>query len=87
MEFPVTQIKFLLLVHQKDLDSSGFVVNQEKSNWLPRRIGEWLGLIINTIQMVFQVPASKTSKLKKLLGDAILTRKCTFREIAKFASS
>ena len=73
------------LVHQKDLDSSGFVVNQEKSNWLPRLIGEWLGLIINTIQMVFQVPASKTSKLKKLLGDAILTRKCTFRDIAKFA--
>ena len=40
------------MAHQKDLDSSGFVVNQEKSNWLPRRIGEWLGLIINTYYLV-----------------------------------
>ena len=63
MEFPVNvpdkvSASAASLVHQKDLDSSGFVVNQEKSNWLPSRIGEWLGLIINTIQMVFQVPAS-----------------------------
>ena len=47
------------LIHQKDLDKSGLKVNLDKSNWHPRRIGEWL-----QIQMVFQVPRAKIDKLK-----------------------
>ena len=42
------------LIHQKDLDKSGLKVNLDKSNWHPHRIGKWLGLIINAIQMVFK---------------------------------
>ena len=40
------------LVYQKDLNSSGFVVNQEKSNWTPRSVVECLDFIINTIRLV-----------------------------------
>ena len=73
------------LIHQKDLDKFGLKVNLDKSNWHPRRIGEWLGLIINTIQMVFQVPRAKIDKLKRLLGSVIIMQRCTFRDLAKFA--
>ena len=73
------------LIHQKDLDKSGLKVNLDKSNWHPRRIGEWLGLIINTIQMVFQVPRAKIDKLKRLLCSVIIMQRCTFRDLAKFA--
>ena len=61
-----------ILIHQKDLDKSGLKVNLDKSNWHPRRIGKWLGLIISAIQMVFQVPRAKIDKLKRFLGSVII---------------
>ena len=44
---------------QSDLRSSGWKLAQSKCYWEPRQIGEWLGLLINTIRMQFQIPAEK----------------------------
>ena len=43
------------MIQRKDLLASGFVINDQKSHWTPRQIGEWLGFIINTIKMKFRV--------------------------------
>ena len=73
------------LIHQRDLDSAGLKIQEKKSNWEPRQIGEWLGLMINTINMTFQVPRAKTERLKKILNDAVLEGVCSFRDLARFA--
>ena len=35
-------------IQQEDLDSSGLLVNEEKSHWVQMQVGEWLGFVINT---------------------------------------
>ena len=35
------------------------------------QIGEWLGFVINTVAMTFQIPEAKVRKLKSLLSSAI----------------
>ncbi|KAK3736777.1 hypothetical protein QZH41_002389 [Actinostola sp. cb2023] len=51
------------------------------------QIGEWLGFIINTISMQFQVPIKKLTKIKCLLDANIQARRATFRQLAKIAGS
>ncbi|KAK3755828.1 hypothetical protein QZH41_003458 [Actinostola sp. cb2023] len=51
------------------------------------QVGEWLGFIINTVAMQFQVPAKKLSKLKGLLDVAILDGYLSIRQLAKIAGS
>ena len=58
-------------IQRKELDSSGLLVNEEKSHWVPMQVGEWLGFVINTISMTFQIPEKKVCKLKRLLNSAI----------------
>jgi hypothetical protein len=38
---------------QSDLQSSGWKCNEKKSHWEPRQVGELLGIVIDTIRMVF----------------------------------
>ena len=45
----VGKTTFLQPSTEKDLDKSGLKLNLDKSNWHARRIGEWLGFIINAI--------------------------------------
>jgi len=51
------------------------------------QIGEWLGFVIDTISMSFQISEKKVSKLKGLLESAIQARCSTFRELARIAGS
>ena len=44
------------IIQKKELDSSGLLVNEEKCHWFPMQIGEWLGFVINSIAMIFQIP-------------------------------
>ncbi|KAK3703412.1 hypothetical protein QZH41_003907 [Actinostola sp. cb2023] len=74
-------------IQQPDLKSSGLVCNEEKFHWNPMQVGEWLGFIINTVAMQFQVPAKKLSKLKGLLDVAILDGYLSIRQLAKIAGS
>jgi hypothetical protein len=54
---------------QNDLSNAGWKVNDKKSDWKPRQIGEWLGLVIDTIRMQFVVSERKVSKLRGILDD------------------
>jgi hypothetical protein len=48
-------------------------------------LGEWLGLIINTINFHFEIPACKIEKAKKNI-ESVLSSKCiSYRELAKIA--
>ena len=51
------------------------------------QIGEWLGFVIDTISMSFQIPEKKVSKLKGLLDSAIQAGYSSFRELARIAGS
>ena len=72
---------------RKELDSSGLLVNEEKSHWVPMQVGEWLGFVINTISMTFQIPEMKVCKLKWLLNSAIQNKSSPYRELARIAGS
>ena len=51
------------------------------------QIGEWLGFVINTIAMTFQIPEAKVRKLKSLLSSAIRDKSSSYRELARIARS
>ena len=74
-------------IQRKELDSSGLLVNEEKSHWDPMQVGEWLGFVINTISMTFQIPEKKVCKLKRLLNSAIQNKSSSYRELARIAGS
>ena len=75
------------MIQKKALDSSGLLVNEDKSHWHPMQVGEWLGLVINTISMSFHIPERKVEKLKSLLGSAIGDTSSSYRELAGIAGS
>ena len=37
------------VIQERELNSSGFLVNEDKSHWYPMQICEWLGFVINII--------------------------------------
>ena len=51
------------------------------------KIGEWLGFVINTIAMTFQVPEAKVRRLKSPLSSAIRDKSSSYRELARIAGS
>ena len=75
------------IIQKKELDSSGLLVNEDKSHWHPMQVGEWLGFVINTITMTFHIPERKVEKLKSLLGSAIGDTSSSYRELARIAGS
>ena len=50
-----------------ELEEAGFVVNQEKSHWIPTKSMEWLGFNIDLANGEFSVPAHKLEALRSLL--------------------
>ena len=53
---------------RRDLKESGWKYSVAKSRWEPHQIGVWLGIMINTIQMLFVIPEKKVVKLKSTLA-------------------
>ena len=51
---------------KRHLESAGFVVNIEKSQWDPSHSMEWLGFLINLSKGEFSVPNDKIDKLLEL---------------------
>ena len=74
-------------IQRKDLASSGFLVNEEKSHWVPMQVGEWLGFVIDTISMTFQMPEKKVCKLKRVLNSAIQKKSSSYCKLAWIAGS
>lgn len=72
---------------RQDLKSCGLTVNEKKCMWFPMQIGEWLGMIINTISMTFVVPQKKLEKISSSV-DSILSKShslVTAKELACIA--
>ena len=63
-------------IQRKELDSS---------YWVPMQVGEWLGFVINTISMTFQIPEKKVCKFKRLLNSAIQNMSSSYRELTRIA--
>ena len=72
-------------IQRKDLSLSGLKVNEEKTDWQPKQIGQWSGFIIDTIRMIFQVPPKKLEKLKSAITDVLNPPKVCLRSIARIA--
>ena len=72
-------------IQRSDLASAGFVTNEEKSNWEPVQIGEWLGFLINTIRLTFQIPPKKLEKLRSSLELLVNDGHSTYRSLARLA--
>ena len=51
------------------------------------QIGEWLGFVIITVAMTFQIREAKVRKLKSLLSSAIRDKSSSYRELARIAGS
>ena len=56
---------------KRDVLLSGFVANEEKSQWDPVQCGELLGFITDLRSGTFQVPPRRVDALKQLLNDTI----------------
>ena len=56
---------------KRDVLSSGFVANGEKSLWDPVQCGELLGFIMDLRSGTLQVPPKRVDTLKQLLNDTI----------------
>lgn len=69
---------------KSDLTSAGFLFS-EKCQWEPTQIGEWLGLVINTLRFEFCIPERKMKKLLDRIERVIFSRSATYKEIAKIA--
>ena len=80
-----TSAKAASIIQRKDLLSSGLKVNEAKSDWEPRQLGQWLGIIINTIQMTFQVPSSKLERLKSAIRDVLGCQNVPVKDIARIS--
>ena len=73
------------LIQKKDLALSGLKVNASKSVWKPRQTGGWLGFIISTIRMVYQVLPKKIESLKKKITSISYSCNVCFKDIARIA--
>ena len=73
------------IIQKNDLCLSGFSSNEEKCHWAPMQIGEWLGMIINTVKFQFQIPPRKIEKVKKSIECALTLKHVSYRELAKIA--
>ena len=52
-------------------------------NLIPMQVGEWLGILINTITMNFHILERKVAKLKSLLGSVIGHTLSSYRRISQ----
>ena len=69
---------------RQDLFNSGFVVNEEKSVWVPAKQVKWLGFLIDSDKNQFSVPTSKLHRLKEQIkGNLMYQHACSARKIAK----
>ena len=69
------------------LTRAGFTINRKKSDFKPKQKGKWLGVIIDTRNMIFSVPIEKMDKLKEDITEAMERNVSTPKELAKIAGT
>ena len=72
---------------QDDLTRAGFAINYKKSDFTPKQVGKWLGVIIDTTTMTFYVPEEKLRKIKRNLRETLQQNTTTPKELAKLAGT
>ena len=73
------------LIQQQDLLSAGFTPNAAKCDWEPCQLGEWLGMLMNTIRMCFQISPRKIAKSKSIISHMLSSNHVKIRDTAKIA--
>lgn len=74
----------LASVMKRDLVCCGFSINEEKSDFEPKQIGEFLGYILNLVDGIFTVPDRKVKQLLQLLDFVVAHHYCvTARSLAQ----
>ena len=76
------ETKILADIIQSDLKRAGFSVNFTKSDFTPTKRGEWLGMIVDTEKMTFQVPTEKILKLKEKILHVLTNKFVKAKELA-----
>ena len=76
-----------LALHQSkivfnDLVNSGFVPNQEKSQWQPIQDTIFLGIGVNTCEGILYIPEKKLLNISSQITKALVNRKLTARMLA-----
>ena len=66
-----------------DLESAGFFLNEQKSDFHPTQHGTWLGMNLDTVAMKFVVPPEKVAKLKSELQHLIKNPLCTAKRLSQ----
>lgn len=64
------------------LYSLGFLINWEKSMVIPSQVMEYLGLIVNSIDLSFSLPCSKAEAVRKMCVSAIARGVVSLRSLA-----
>lgn len=68
----------------KLLDKLGFIIHPDKSVFIPTRLIEFLGHLINTISMTISLTLEKKERLKEMCEHLLNSTTVTIREIARF---
>uniref|UniRef100_A0A7M5WT73 Reverse transcriptase domain-containing protein n=1 Tax=Clytia hemisphaerica TaxID=252671 RepID=A0A7M5WT73_9CNID len=82
--FSLIQTRDLML---NDMRSAGLTVNFEKSSLEPEKNKTWLGFIIDTENMNFEVPTPKIQKVLKLISEALNSEFLSARKISRIAGN
>lgn len=66
------------------LEKLGFVINYEKSVLIPSKHCRYLGMIINTSEMILELPREKRDKISVMLNTLSKKSQISIRDFAKF---
>ena len=76
-----TALKWSKII-RSDLILSGFVSNEEKSQWFPIKDLIFLGIGVNTVSNVLYIPEKKKERIIKAINKAIRAKRATARQLA-----
>ena len=67
-----------------DLEAAGFIINPDKSRWVPVQQLQWLGFKLDSAQNIFEIPSDKLFRLKTAIFRAMISRNnCSARGLSK----
>ena len=65
------------------LESLGFLINYDKSMLIPTQKIQFLGLLIDSTQMLFILPKTKTTSIRQTCQQLVNKQRPTIREVSR----
>jgi hypothetical protein len=62
---------------KRDLEQAGFIVNPEKSQWVPTQTITWLGFKLDSQANIFEIPEDKMFRLKTAVYRSIVNHRAS----------